>query len=84
LNRIEAKASIYHGIDELPEVLEPSRYIAERHVIEIYEHVPREEIAYQLRVQRATKGTNRLVPPTTYIYLLTSLIPWNEVGHAGR
>ena len=42
----------YRSPEELPEVLEPGRYIVAGHVVEVRAPVSREEIAYQLKIQR--------------------------------
>lgn len=47
-----ALVKVYRSVEELPEVLEPGRYIIASHVVEVREPVSREEIAYQLRVQK--------------------------------
>jgi len=52
VSRAEARVKTYRSIEELPEVLEPGRYIIEGVEVEIHEPVSREELAYQLRVNR--------------------------------
>jgi len=52
LGAVKAKAKVYRSIEELPEVLEPGRYIVEDVEVIIHEPVEREEIAYQLRKNR--------------------------------
>lgn len=51
MSRANVDVKVYHSIKELPEVLEPGRYLVDGHLIEVREPVTREEIAYQLVVQ---------------------------------
>ena len=52
MSRAETAVRVYRSVEELPEVLEPGRYVIAGHVVEVHEPVSREEIAYQLRVNR--------------------------------
>ena len=52
MSRAETAVKVYRRLEELPEVLEPGRYVIAGHVVEVREPVSREEIAYQLHVQR--------------------------------
>ena len=46
------RVTVYRSLEELPEELPPGRYVVEGVEVEVYEPVSREELAYQLRVNR--------------------------------
>ena len=52
MSKVQAGVKAYRSAEELPEVLEPGKYIIEGVEVEVYEPVSREELAYQLRVNR--------------------------------
>jgi len=52
LSRAEARVKVYRSVDELPEVLEPGRYLVEDLEVELREPMSREELVYQLRKTR--------------------------------
>jgi len=52
LSRVETRVRVYRSVEELPETLEPGKYLVEGVEVEIYEPASREELAYQLRVNR--------------------------------
>ncbi|NOZ89146.1 MAG: hypothetical protein GXO15_04390 [Crenarchaeota archaeon] len=52
MSRAEARVKVYRSVDELPEVLEPGRYLVEDLEVELREPMSREELVYQLRKTR--------------------------------
>ena len=49
LGAVKAKARVYRSLDELPEVVEPGKYVIGGVEVVVHEPVGREELAYQLR-----------------------------------
>ena len=47
--RTKTMVKVYKSVEELPELLEPGRYIVEGVEITVYEPTGREELVYQLR-----------------------------------
>ena len=45
---VKDKSRVYRSLDELPEVVEPGRYVIGGVEVVVYEPVEREELAYQL------------------------------------
>jgi len=52
LGAVKAKARVYRSLDELPEVVEPGRYVIGGVEVVVHEPVEREELAYQLHKNR--------------------------------
>lgn len=52
MGAVKAKARVYRGLDELPEVVEPGRYVIGGVEVVVHEPVEREELAYQLHKNR--------------------------------
>ena len=48
LGVVKAKVRVYRSLDELPEVVEPGRYVIGGVEVVVREPVGREELAYQL------------------------------------
>ena len=48
MGAVKAKTRIYRSLDELPEVVEPGRYVIGGVEVVVHEPVEREELAYQL------------------------------------
>ena len=52
MNRAGTVTKVYRSIEELPEVLEPGRYIVEGEVVELYEPTRRDIVAKMLGLLR--------------------------------
>ncbi len=52
MSRAEARVKVYRSVEELPEVLEPGKYVIEGEEIELYEPVSRHTIAKMLQLLR--------------------------------
>ena len=52
MSRAEASVRVYRSVEELPEVLEPGKYIIEGEEVEVYEPLSREAIAKMLELLR--------------------------------
>ena len=52
MSAVKAGAKVYRSMEELPEALEPGRYVVEDVEVITHEPVEREERAYQLRKNR--------------------------------
>ncbi|MEB3862228.1 MAG: hypothetical protein GSR84_08430 [Desulfurococcales archaeon] len=49
---VKARVRVYRSMEELPEVVEPGRYVIGGVEVVVNEPVGREELAYQLRKNR--------------------------------
>lgn len=56
MSRAEAAAKVYRSLEELPEVLEPGRYIIEGEELEVLEPVSRGTIEELIRLLRERPG----------------------------
>jgi len=56
VSRAEAAAKVYRSLEELPEVLEPGRYIIEGEELEVLEPVSRGTIEELIRLLRERPG----------------------------
>ena len=52
MSRAGTVTKVYRSIEELPEVLEPGRYIVEGEVVELYEPTRRDIVAKMLELLR--------------------------------
>ncbi len=56
MSRAEARAKVYHSVDELPEVLEPGRYLVEGAELEVNEPTSKRVVAKMLKLLRERRG----------------------------
>ncbi len=52
MSRAEAEVKVYRSIEELPEVLEPGRYVIEEAVVELEEQADRSFVEKLVRLAR--------------------------------
>ena len=52
----ETRARVYRSLEELPEVLEPGRYVVEGAELEVNEPTSRRVVAKMLRLLRERRG----------------------------
>ncbi len=52
MSRAEARVKVYRSVEELPEVLEPGRYLVEGEELEVYEPTSRRVVAKMLELLR--------------------------------
>ena len=56
MSRAETRVRVYRSVEELPEVLEPGRYVVEGEELEVYEPLSREAAAEIIRFFRERRG----------------------------
>ena len=56
MSRAETAVRVYRSVEELPEVLEPGRYLVEGEELEVHEPVGRGTVEELLRLLRERRG----------------------------
>ncbi len=56
MSRAEASVRVYRSVEELPEVLEPGKYIIEGEEVEVYEPLSREAVTEIIHFFRKRRG----------------------------